>query len=217
MSRVAMQFDDPRQQAVSASMGMWVFLGTELLLFGGLFLGYAVYRFQYHDAFAAGSSHLSMISGTVMTGILLLSSLTVALADHAIGQGARRKAVLLLSVTAVLGILFLGIKFHEYWKSHHEHLFPGNQFDRAKFAGQALAGRAAELFFCFYYFMTGLHALHMIFGVASVIGITALTWRGRYDAEYSTPVEMVGLYWHFVDIIWVFLFPLLYMIGGPGG
>lgn len=217
MSRVAMQFDTPQQQAVSASMGMWIFLATELLLFGGLFLGYTVYRYEYPGAFAAGSGHLSMMSGSAMTGLLLLSSLTIALADHHIGRGDRRKAVALLVITAVLGVLFLGLKFHEYWKSHHEHLFPGEEFARAKFQSEMLSGRAVELFFCFYYLMTALHALHMIIGVALVGGVACLTWRDHYGADYHTPVELTGLYWHFVDIVWVFLFPLLYMIGGSGG
>ena len=217
MSRLAAQFDTPEQQKLSASIGMWVFLATELLLFGGLFLGYTVYRFQYAEAFAAGSDHLSLLSGTAMTAILLFSSFTVALADHHVGEGNSRRATWLLAATAVLGIVFVSLKLHEYWKVYHEGLVPGDRFDRARFQDQALSGRTTELFFCLYFLMTGLHAVHMLIGIGLVGVVAVLTGRGWYDADYDTPIEMTGLYWHFVDIVWVFLFPLLYLIGGTGG
>jgi cytochrome c oxidase subunit 3 len=217
MSRLATQFDTPEQQKLSASIGMWIFLATELLLFGGLFLGYTVYRYEYAEAFAAGSDHLSLLSGTAMTAILLFSSLTAALADHHVGEGDSRRATWLLAVTAVLGIVFVALKFHEYWEVYHEGLFPGEGFKRATFRDHALSGRATELFFCLYFLMTGLHAIHMLIGVALVGVMAVLTARGWYHADYDTPIEMTGLYWHFVDIVWVFLFPLLYLIGGSGG
>lgn len=216
MNKLAMQFDDAVQQRLSATLGMWVFLGTELLFFGGLIGGYIVYRYEYPDAFAAGSRHLSMVSGTAMTAILLLSSLTIALAGHASASGRRFKSIWLLAATIGLGAAFLGLKFHEYWTVYHEHLFPGSGFALSQFSSMHLDGRPVELFFCLYFFMTGLHAAHVIIGLALVAIITMVAARGRFDPTYSTPVELAGLYWHFVDVIWVFLYPLLYLAGGQG-
>lgn len=214
-SFVASHFDDAQQQFEAAELGMWVFLVTEVMFFGGMFTGYAVYRYRNPEAFIAASHHLDMVLGTVNTAVLLTSSLTMALAvrqsklDTATDRVRRwkRPLVLLLGATIVLGAVFLGIKFYEYYHKFEEHLVPGPSFH---FEGPI--GNRAEIFFSFYFAMTGVHALHMIIGIALLSILLVTAWRGRFGAEYFTPVEMCGLYWHFVDLIWIFLFPLLYLV-----
>jgi cytochrome c oxidase subunit 3 len=188
---------------------MWVFLATEVMFFGGLFLGYTVYRTQHPQAFAAASHHLKMPLGAANTAVLLTSSLTVALAVHAAHLGRRRALAAFLLATIVLGLVFLGIKGMEYYYEYVEHLIPGRLFH---YEGPAPA-EGVQLFFLFYFAMTGLHATHMIVGIALMTVMAVLAWRGRFSTEYYSPIEMSGLYWHFVDIVWIFLFPLLYLIG----
>ena len=205
---VAHQFDDASQQHESSVLGMWVFLATEIMFFGGLFAGYTVYRVMHPAAFEAASRHLDVVLGALNTGVLLTSSLTMALAVRCAQVGKRRGIVALLAVTMVLGVAFLGIKGLEYYQKYTDHLVPG-----ASFSFPGPDSREAEMFFYLYFAMTGLHAIHMIagIGVVSVIAIQAA--RGRFTPTYYTPLEVTGLYWHFVDIIWIFLFPLLYLIG----
>jgi cytochrome c oxidase subunit III len=205
---LAHQFDDPAQQFAASSLGMWAFIATEILFFGGLFAGYTVYRLSYPEAFAAASHHLDIVLGTVNTAVLISSSLTMALAIFSARFSSRRMVVVFLVATLLLGMAFLGVKGAEYSHKFHEHLVPGTHF---VFPG--LHPRGVEIFFSFYFAMTGLHALHMIIGAVLLAVLTVRAWRGRFSAEYYTPVEMVGLYWHFVDVIWIFLFPLLYLIG----
>lgn len=205
---LAHQFDDPAQQFAASSLGMWAFIATEILFFGGLFAGYTVYRLSYPQAFAAASGHLDIVLGTVNTAVLIASSLTMALAIFSARFSSRRMVVLFLLVTLLLGTVFLGIKGAEYSHKFHEHLIPG-----AHFVFPGVHPRGVEIFFSFYFAMTGLHALHMVIGAALLAVLTVRAWRGRFSAEYYTPVEIVGLYWHFVDVIWIFLFPLLYLIG----
>jgi len=210
-SHVAHQFEDAQQQLTSAKLGMWLFLATEVLFFGGLFAGYLQYRTWYPEAFAAGSHHLSLLWGTTNTTILLLSSYIMALAVNRAQAGDRIGLVRRLIITAVLGIIFLGIKGHEYLTKFHENLVPGQSFA----LGESDAGVSpanVELFFSFYFAMTGLHAAHMIIGVGALAVVAAMARRDAFSADYFTPVEMTGLYWHFVDVVWVFLFPLLYLI-----
>jgi cytochrome c oxidase subunit 3 len=206
---VAMQFDDAEQQRISATLGMWVFLATEVLFFGGLFAGYTVYRSRFPAIWGEASRHLDILLGTVNTVVLLASSLTMALAVDAASAGRRNAIRWFLVATVVLGSVFLGIKGYEYFHKWEEALVPGAAF---QWKGDPSQAGPAELFFSFYFVMTGIHALHMVAG----IGMLAVLWwqatEGRFSAEYSTPVENVGLYWHFVDIVWVFLFPLLYLI-----
>jgi cytochrome c oxidase subunit 3 len=204
---LAHQFDDIEQQHDSASLGMWIFLSTEIMFFGGMFLGYALYRGKYAPAYAQASRHLDVLLGGINTGVLLCSSLTMALAVHAAQLGGRRTVVLFLIATIALGAVFLGIKAYEYYEKFEEHLIPGHDF---QFEGPNATH--AQLFFSFYFALTGMHALHMIIGIGMMLIMILLTMRGKFSAEYYFPIEMAGLYWHFVDIVWVFLFPLLYLV-----
>jgi cytochrome c oxidase subunit 3 len=205
---VAHQFDDAVQQHESSMLGMWVFLATEIMFFGGLFGGYTVYRVVHPAAFEAASRHLDIVLGALNTGVLLTSSLTMALAVRCAQVGKRQGTVTLLIVTMLLGIAFLSIKGMEYYQKYTDHLVPGASF---LFPGPHSSG--AEMFFYLYFAMTGLHAIHMIVGIGVVTVITIQAARGRFTPAYYTPLEVTGLYWHFVDIIWIFLFPLLYLIG----
>lgn len=207
----AHQFDDVEQQHEASTLGMWIFLATEVMFFGGLLLGYLVYRFSYPDAFAQGSRHLDLVLGSVNTAVLLLSSFTMALAVHSAQTGRRHGVIAFLLVTALLGCVFLGIKGVEYGHKFEENLVPVRGF--ALLDDDTPAGQV-QLFFGIYFTLTGVHALHLIIGVGALGVLVALAWRGRFSSDYYTPVEMTGLYWHFVDIVWVFLFPLLYLIGG---
>jgi cytochrome c oxidase subunit 3 len=207
-SVLAHQFDDIEQQTEAATLGMWAFLVTEILFFGGLFLCYVVYRASYPEAFASGSHHLDVFLGTVNTAVLIGSSLTMALAVHAAQLGHRKELVLFLLGTIVLGSVFLGIKGIEYAHKFEEHLLPGPFF---QFDGPH--AQHVQIFFSLYFAMTGLHAAHMVIGVGILLVLTIMAWRGRFSAVYYAPIEITGLYWHFVDIVWIFLFPLLYLIG----
>jgi cytochrome c oxidase subunit III len=204
---LAHHFDDLEQQHEAASLGMWVFLTTEVMFFGGLFLGYAIYRGTYPEAFSAASRHLDIAFGTINTAVLLCSSLAMALAVHAAQLGARRAAVILLGITIVLGAVFLGIKGIEYYHKYEESLIPGPAFH---FEGGE--SRHTQIFFSFYFVMTGMHALHMVIGIGLLGWMMLKTARGQITPDHFSPVEITGLYWHFVDIVWVFLFPLLYLV-----
>lgn len=203
---LAHQFDDLKQQIEADTLGMWLFLCTEILLFGGLFLGYAVYRAFYPEAWAEGSHHNDILLGTINTGVLLVSSLTMALAVHAAEEEQDGAVVTFLSLTLVLGALFLGIKFYEYYVHYEHHLVPG-----IRFSPEGGPAPQIELFMFFYFVMTGLHAVHMVIGLGILSVLIFLAWRRRLS--FHMPVEITGLYWHLVDIVWVFLFPMLYLIG----
>jgi len=204
----AHQFDDSVQQHEASWLGMWVFLGTEVMFFGGMFLGYTFYRTAYPQGFAAASNHLDIWLGTINTAVLICSSFTMALAVRAGQIGQNRLVKIFLCLTIVLGIVFLGIKFTEYYQKFDEHLVPGWDF---RFEGALVS--SAQIFFSLYFAMTGMHAVHMIIGVSLLTALIVKTSRGRFSATYNTPIELVGLYWHFVDIVWIFLFPLLYLVG----
>ena len=208
---LAHQFESLDQQKEAATLGMWVFLVTEVLFFGGLFAAYAVYRSWYPDAFAAGSRELDIVLGTINTVVLIASSLTMALAVHAAQTGERRLVLWFLLATMALGATFLGIKGVEYYHKFAEHHVPGPafRFEPAYFSH-------AQIFFSLYFMMTGLHALHMVIGLGIMAVMLWWTWNGMITADYASPVEISGLYWHFVDIVWIFLFPLLYLIGRHG-
>jgi len=205
---LAHQFDDLGQQKEAAIFGMWVFLVTEVMFFGGMFTGYTVYRFKYHEAFMAGSDHLDLLLGGINTAVLILSSLTMAMAVHAAQLSKRRALMTYLVLTMLLGSVFLGIKVVEYSHKFHEHLVPGPHF-----AFPGTDPQHSQLYFSFYFAMTGFHALHMIVGIGLLAVILWMSYKGRFNAEYHNPVEVSGLYWHFVDIVWIFLFPLLYLVG----
>ena len=208
---LAHHFDNLAQQGEASTLGMWVFLVTEVLFFGGLFLVYLVYRSTYPEAFIAGSHELDVMLGGINTAVLITSSLTMALAVHAAQTGHRRTLMVFLVVTMVLGAAFLGIKSVEYYHKFVEHHVPGPGF---QFEEEYI--RHAQLFFSLYFIMTGLHALHMIIGLGIMTWMLWWSWRGIITAEYYSPIEISGLYWHFVDIVWIFLFPLLYLLGRHG-
>ena len=205
---LAHHFDNLEQQAEAATLGMWVFLVTEVLFFGGLFVTYAVYRSFYPAAFSAASHELDILLGGINTAVLITSSLTMALAVHAAQLGQRRLLMIFLVVTMVLGTVFLGIKAVEYYHKFAEHHVPG-----ATFQFEREHQRHAQIFFSLYFIMTGLHAIHMIIGIGVLLVMWIWAWRGTITREYAGPIEIIGLYWHFVDIVWIFLFPLLYLIG----
>jgi cytochrome c oxidase subunit 3 len=207
-TRVAHQFDSAEQQRDAATLGMWIFLATEVMFFGGLFTTYSVYRALHPFAFAEVSRHLNIRLGTINTAVLIGSSFTMALAVYGAQHGRRKMLVLCLVFTMLLGSVFLGIKFYEYYQKFVEHFVPGSSF---QFPSPYT--KPAEMFFSLYFAMTGLHALHMIVGLGLLATLTILAWRGKYSPSYYNPVELSGLYWHFVDIIWIFLYPLLYLIG----
>lgn len=205
---VAHQFDDLDQQHKADSLGMWVFLATEVLFFGVLFTAYAIYRMLYPAAWAEASHHLNQPLGALNTAVLLCSSLSVVLAVHAAQTGHRKRLVTFLLLTVVLGAIFLGIKAYEYYVDYLEGLIPGRLFT---YESQDAAH--VELFFLMYFTMTGIHAFHMIIGLGLFTVLAFFAWRRRYTPEKHMPIELCGLYWHFVDVVWVFLFPLLYLIG----
>ena len=201
-------FDTMEQQFEASNLGMWIFLITEVMFFGGMLAAYAVYRVMYAEAFASTSRHMDLFAATINTAVLIGSSLTMALAVHAAQSGAARATFRFLGATIGLGSVFLAIKVYEYHHKWVEHLVPG-----AGFRYEEPFAAPAQILFSFYFAMTGMHALHMIVGIGLIAYLMAMTRRGRYSARYYTPVEMTGLYWHFVDIVWIFLFPLLYLIG----
>ena len=240
-------FDTMGQQKEAAVIGMWVFLLTEILFFGGLFMAYMLYRTWYFDAFAEASRSLDIFWGALNTAVLIFSSLTMAMAVRCAQTNQRKATVTWLILTTILGMVFLGVKVIEYRDKFEHHHVPGYNFQWAHQAEPAAAGAehastplgageaapaaagaagehrqltlnadqlqlTTQIYFSLYFTMTGLHALHMIIGIGLMSVITWMAWRGKFDAEYYTPVEMSGLYWHFVDIVWIFLFPLLYLV-----
>jgi cytochrome c oxidase subunit 3 len=242
-------FDDPEQQHESSMLGMWLFLGTEVMFFGGLFLAYSVYRAYYPEEFSAASRHLDVLLGGINTVVLLTSSLTMAMAVREAQLRRRKPLVGYLIATMILGGAFLGIKSVEYYHEYQEHLIPRLGFDwaiaereRPSASARDPEGAASaassveshsspvadaqlgtlisastfasrcELFFVLYFFMTGLHAIHLIIGIVLVGVIATLASRGWLSGCGETHVEVTGLYWHFIDIVWIFLYPLLYLI-----
>jgi cytochrome c oxidase subunit 3 len=202
-------FDDLGQQLESSTLGMWLFLATEIMFFGGMFCGYTVYRNAYPDAFASTSHYMNVTIGAINTAVLICSSLTMALAVRAAQLGQKKALIWLLILTLTLGCVFLGLKgveYHEKWLDHHIP-GPGFHYEDARYAQQV------QILFYLYFAMTGLHAVHMIVGAGLLITLIFMAARNRFSAAWYTPVDMIGLYWHFVDIVWIFLFPLLYLIG----
>ena len=209
-------FANMDQQQNAVSLGMWLFLATEIMFFGGMFCAYLIYRNAYPNEFAAGSRSIDLILGTVNTAVLICSSLTVALSVRAAQMGKRMLLVGLLVLTILFGLVFLGIKGVEWYAKYKEHHVPGASFDASDIVRDypqlPIDQRHEQIFFSLYFAMTGLHALHMIIGVGIFVWLTYTAWKGRYGPGYYAPVEISGLYWHFVDIVWIYLFPLLYLI-----
>lgn len=203
------QFQALDQQRDASTLGMWVFLVTEVMFFGGLFLAYTIYRSVYPTIFGEASRQLDVALGGFNTAVLITSSFTMAMAVWASQTGRKKPLILFLGATLFLGCVFLGVKYFEYADKFHHHLVPGRGFE---FPGDVGARAHAQLFFSLYFGMTGLHALHMVVGVGLLAWLIFAAARGRFTPRYNSPVEICGLYWHFVDIVWIFLFPLLYLI-----
>lgn len=197
------------QQHEGNILGMWLFLITEVMLFGGLFASYVIFRVLYPDVYEASSLFQNVTIGTINTAILIASSLTMALAVRSAQLANRRSLIIFLVLTAILGLVFVGFKGYEYYEHWHEGLVPGLYWDDHH---HHLDPRA-QLYFFLYFTMTGLHAVHMIIGIGIVVTLAAYAARGRFLGPFFAPVELMGLYWHFVDVVWVFLFPLLYLLG----
>jgi cytochrome c oxidase subunit 3 len=203
---LAHHFETIKQQREANTLGMWLFLATEVLFFGGLFTLYIVFRTAYPSGFDAASNRLDLVRGTINTAVLLTSSLTMALAVHAASERNRKMMLIFMGVTAVLGLIFLGIKFSEYYTDYEENLIPS-----LNFMWEGADAMEAHMFFSLYFIMTGFHAVHMIIGLTILAVMMIYGWRGGYERD-SMPVERFGLYWHVIDIVWIFLFPLLYLI-----
>ena len=222
-------FENMEQQREAGTLGMWVFLVTEIMFFGGMFLAYTLYRSKYPAAFASASNHLDITLGALNTGVLILSSFTMAMAVYFTQIGKQRPQVICLVLTLLLGLTFLGVKAKEYHDKYEDNLIPGSLIPGHKYDPEVahegdhdphklhLLGNATvkqvELFYWIYFAMTGMHALHMIIGAGLLTFLLIFSLKGRFDPQYHSPVEVIGFYWHFVDIIWIFLFPLLYLLG----
>ena len=209
---VALQFDDAEQQRTAAHLGMWIFLATEMLFFGGMFIAYTVERVNQGAAFREGSRQMSFWLGSANTALLLTSSLMMALAHRSVEQGKRGAVLWQIGATGGLGALFLGIKFFEYSQHIAEGLLPGHKFAFVESVPRNVSAGGVEMFFCFYYAMTGFHALHMMIGLGMLSVLFIMVQRRRISSDWPTPVILGGLYWHFVDLVWIFLYPLLYLV-----
>ena len=207
----APQFANLRQQEDVARLGMWVFLSTEVLFFGGMMLLYYAYRSGYPAGFAEAARHTDIFIGTINTAVLLTSSFAVAWAVAAAKDGDGRLAAILLGAAALLGVVFLGLKSIEYLKEYHEHLVPA-----VNFAFPGKQANSVELFFIFYFISTGLHALHLTIGIVALTVMARRTARGQMTPHLRNGVTVTGLYWHFVDAVWLFLFALIYLPGRGG-
>lgn len=214
-------FESISQQREAASFGMWIFLLTEIMFFGGMFCAYMIFRNWYHDAFVAGSNTLDITLGTANTAVLILSSFTMAMAVYSAQMRRKRPLVMFLAMTIVLGFLFLGIKGDEWHTKYVEHHIPGMGFSIQDFVHptnpKAIPlppdmAEKTQIYFSLYFLMTGMHALHMVIGVSLLFFLLWQASRDAYTTGRVMPIENFGLYWHFVDIIWIFLFPLLYLI-----
>ncbi len=201
-------FDSMEQQRSASTLGMWAFVAQELMFFGGLFTAYLVYRYLYPIGFELGSAQLDIKLGGFNTAVLLASSFTMAMAVWAAQTGKKKVLLWMLIATLALGAVFLGVKYVEYSAKIEHHLVPGYNFESdSPYAGQI------KMFMALYFAMTGMHALHMVVGFGLLLFYIYHAAKGRYTPEYSHPIELFGLYWHFVDIVWIFLFPLLYLLG----
>ena len=204
------QFDDMDQQNDAASLGMWLFLLTEVMFFGGFFLGYSIYRSEYYDSFVIGSQNLDVFLGGLNTVALITSSVTMAFAVRAAQLGKKNHILIFLVLTLVLGLVFMVNKYIEYSHKLHDGLIPGYNF---LWTGMG-DGQTIQLFYGFYFCMTGTHGLHVLIGLVLIVWLLIRVWQDKFTTEYYAPIENFGLYWHFVDLVWIFLFPLLYLIGG---
>jgi cytochrome c oxidase subunit 3 len=219
------------QQRQSSTLGMWIFLVTEIMFFGGLFTAYLIYRVDHPSIWLEGARHMEFGLGTLNTIILLTSSFTVALGVNFAQLGKTKITAILLMATVVMGLGFLGVKSIEYYNHYVEGTVPGPWWNVEKIKEadakhwleehknepnaqppEETVPNELQLFFYIYFVMTGLHALHVTIGIVALTFIAVWSWKGKYSKEYHTPVHITGLYWHFVDLVWIFLYPLLYLI-----
>ncbi len=202
------QFNNPEQQRETATVGMWIFIVTEVMLFGGLFAAFSVYRLSFYQDFTHASGEMQFWMGAVNTAVLICSSLTMAMAVHSAETGRQGRLALFFILTILIGMVFLGIKFTEYYLHYQDHKVPGFWFEAS---GPYAAHE--QMFFVFYFIMTGLHATHMLVGIGILSVLLLRNLMGSFSDLYHTPIDLAGLYWHFVDIIWVFLFAIFYVEG----
>jgi cytochrome c oxidase subunit III len=211
---LAHHFDDIEQQRDAERLGMWIFLATEVLIFGALFTGYFVYRSWYPKDFEAVSGKLNVLIGAINTVVLLASSLTMALSVYAVRVGRQRMLINCLILTAALGTTFMVLKGIEYYADYRDGLVPNtDRFDDAEWTKENVSPQKVILFLVFYYVMTGLHAVHLTIGIGIIIWLIVRAWRGTLSPEQYIPVEVSGLYWHLIDVVWIFLLPVLYLTG----
>lgn len=203
----AHHYDSAEHEYQSSKQGIWLFLCTEILMFGGLFVAYAIFHHMYPELFKIGSTYLDWKLGALNTIVLLFSSLTMALGIYYNQMRNKNMASIMLIITLVCGCIFLGVKWIEYSHKFHEGLFPGQMFK-----GDTSQVSNLALYFSFYFMMTGLHAIHVVTGMGLIVWVLIRTNRGDFGPEYYTPVEGVGLFWHLVDLVWIYLFPLLYLV-----
>ncbi|MBL7685914.1 MAG: cytochrome c oxidase subunit 3 family protein [Deltaproteobacteria bacterium] len=201
-------FESAEQAFESSKTGIWLFLATEVLMFGGLFVAYIIFRALYPVAFHEASLHLNRVMGAINTVVLISSSFTMAMAIQKVQENKKNAAVGLLVFTLLCAATFMVIKYFEYSHKIHEGLLPAGLF-----TFEGIKENHAKLFFSLYFMMTGLHGIHVLVGIGIITWITIRTAKGNFSNEYYTPVELTGLYWHLVDLIWIFLFPLLYLVG----
>jgi cytochrome c oxidase subunit 3 len=204
----AHHFKDAVHEFLSGKEGIWLFMVSEVMMFGGLLMGYFIMHAIYPTTFAEGASHLDWRYGSVNTLVLIFSSWTMALSIHYIQKGIRSKATLCLLTTLACGAIFMGIKYIEWTHKFHEGLFPGHHFSNPEAVAKNIG-----MYFGFYFSMTGLHGIHVLVGMGLITWILIRHLRGEFDADYFLPVEGVGIFWHIVDLVWIFLFPILYLIG----
>ena len=202
------QFNNPVQQRETSTVAMWVFLVTEIMLFGGLFTGFSVYRLAHPYAFDLGSGEMEFRMGAINTAVLICSSFAMAMAVYSAELGKRMRLIGFLVLTIVIGLVFLGIKFLEYYMHYRDHKVPGIWFEQA-----GPEAPYVQMFFVFYFIVTGLHALHMIIGIGLLSVLALRTGLGSFSEKYHTPVDLTGLYWHFIDTVWVFIFAVFYIPG----
>jgi cytochrome c oxidase subunit 3 len=210
-------FYSMEQQLEASTFGMWVFLVTEIMFFGGMFMIYILYRHLYPDAWMHGSHHLNVTLGALNTAVLICSSLTMVLAVRSAQVNSRSGLVVNLILTILFGSTFLIVKYFEYAEKFRLHLVPGPSFNSTGEIPLANDPMHQQLFFSIYFMLTGVHAAHMVVGIGIMLVILAMSLRGKFSSSYYTPVEVSGLYWHFVDVVWIFLFPLLYLLGAHLG
>jgi len=208
---VQQQFDDASQQKEAATLGMWAFIATEVLFFGVLFAAYVVCRWRFPLAFVEGSAHTDFAMGTAETAILLTSGCLAAIALRQIQLDRARQSAVLLMITSALGVAFLVLHGMEYHDEFEEGLIPGIRYTQT-----GPDARGVELFFSLYYVITGFHSLHVLIGVVLLLVIAVRSWRGAFSSAYYTPIEITGLYWSLVDIVWIFVYPAIYLVGSSG-